>query len=419
MKNAATRVALCGATVIDGVGEVPLEDRVVVIEGDSIAAVGPREDARVRSLLRGAEVHELHGMTLMPGLIDCHVHLCLRGVRGPDLQLQPPEKTALDALFNAQQQLKHGVTTVRDLGGIGHIDIALREAIARGDVLGPRVIASGEYIRMTGGHGSVSSVRADGVAEALRVTRRQLEAGADWIKIMASGGQSRPNETPTDPEFTREELRAIITEALDHSRPVAVHEHGSKQLKDTLLSGVRTLEHGTYLDQEVVDIMAERQVALCPTGLAYYKQATNENGDVPAWKADRAKVIWAAKQDSIRRALRAGVRVIAGSDSCFTVSHGEGGREIAVLVELGLSSMGAVKAATSVAAEVLGLTEVAGRVEPGLKADLIVIQGDPLQDLAVLGRAPWGIVQGGTMRKWPGLARFGQPAQGPRRRGAP
>ncbi|MEW6217155.1 MAG: amidohydrolase family protein [Candidatus Bipolaricaulota bacterium] len=394
------RFVISGAMMIDGIRDVAVEDEVVVVEEGRVSAVGRADSPGVRPLLQGAKILDGGGMTLLPGLIDCHVHLCMRGVYGPALVLEPPGTTALNAAFNAQRQLIHGVTTVRDVGGQHFVDIALRDAIAGGDIVGPRVIASGHYIAMTGGHGYLTARQADGVAEVTKATREQIRAGADWIKLMASGGQLRRDENPTDPELSAEELRAAITEARNHNKPVAVHEHGSTNLLQTLLAGVSTVEHGTYLSDEVIAVMAERGIALCPTFLPYSLQANNTSGRQPPWRVARAKKLWEDKLANFQRALQGGVRVVAGSDSCLTVSHGEGVREIAWLAEAGMTPIEAIKAATSVAADVLLLGDVIGRIKEGLAADLILVKGNPLEDLSTLASPPHMVMQAGRVLTW-------------------
>jgi len=382
-------VAFVGARVIDGVADRPRLGDVVVVDGGVIRAIGPADHPSVVRAMAGARVVKCEGKTLLPGLIDCHVHVSLRGQAfGPALAAEPPEVTALNAAANARELLCRGVTTVRDVGSKDRVAIALRDAVARGDLPGPRIVASGQLIAMTGGHGDLIARQADGPEEVRRAAREQIRAGADWIKVMASGGVLKVGEEPGSPELSEEEMRAAVIEAKNHNKPVAAHAHGTQAIKNAVLAGVDSVEHGTYLDDETIELMASRGVALCPTFWVYQRMASaGEGTPLTPYVIAKSREVWEAKQEPFRRALRAGIRVVAGTDGGSpAMPHGFVADEVQLLADAGMSPMAAIKAATSAAADLLGVGHLVGRVAEGLRADLILVGGDPVADLSCLGR---------------------------------
>src|SRR6266700_5437107 len=254
-------LVLVGATLIDGTGAEPVRGRAVVVEQGRIAQVVDISRApRARRI-------DLEGHTLLPGLINCHVHLCLGAEADPVRALKddPAPLTALKALRHAQETVEAGVTTVRDLGGREYVELAVRRAIAEGHFPGPRILAAGRPICMTGGHGSFLGREADGPDDARKAVREQLKAGADVIKLIATGGVMTPGVEPGSSQLTLEEMRAAIDEARKAGRRTAAHAQGSTGIADAIEAGITTIEHGIYLTDEIIASMKAKGVFLVPT----------------------------------------------------------------------------------------------------------------------------------------------------------
>jgi imidazolonepropionase-like amidohydrolase len=355
------------------------------VEGERILEVAaPRRAAGGESRI------DLAGLTLMPGLINCHVHLCLAGDADPvtSMMREPVTLTALRIALHARAALEAGVTTVRDLGGREYAELAVRAAIAQGLVPGPRVFAAGKLICMTGGHGAWVGREADGADDVRKAVREQLKAGADVIKVIATGGVMTRGVEPGAAQLGLDELRAAVDESARAGRRVAAHAQGSAGIADAVTAGVASIEHGIFLTEEIVARMRGAGTTLVPTLTAAERIATAgpETG-VPDWMVAKARGVTAAHAASFDLARRAGVAIAAGTDAGTPLNpHGGLGAELALMAKHGMSPLACLRAATSSAAALLGLGDRLGRVAPGYLADLIAVEGDPAEDLEALDR---------------------------------
>lgn len=382
--TARSRLALRNVRVLDGRG-ARLERMTLLVEDARILAVGP---VRSTPVPRSFTDLDVGGMTVLPGLIDCHVHLCLGGE--PDvvaaIQEDAPGLTLLKATRYAQATLAAGFTTVRDLGFRDHGVFALQRAIDADLIPGPRIVASGVAICMTGGHARFIGREADGPDAVTAAVRAQLAAGAEVIKVIASGGVLTPGTSPDQAQFTVEELRAAVQEAQRAGRRVAAHAHGASGMKQAIEAGVHSIEHATLLDDDAATAMIQRGVYMVPTLSALATTAACPlHGGVPASAVQKAKQMRARHEASFRAALRRGVRIALGTDAGTPFNyHGENAQELDRMVTLGMSPMEAIVSATSGAAELLGLSDTVGALEPGRQADLLIVDGDPSRRIGVL-----------------------------------
>jgi imidazolonepropionase-like amidohydrolase len=380
-------ILLQNVTLIDGTGTEPQVDMDVLIIGDRISAIGRSGNLSVDH--QNVEVYSLHGMTLLPGLIDCHVHIFADS--GPEGRIHPDEPSGLALLraaYHVRNTLEAGITTIRDLGGQEHREFSLRQAIAAGYCSGPRMVLAGKLLSMTsaGAEAFRGMYReADGADEVRKAAREQLKAGADVIKVMATGAVMTPGERPGASQFTLEEMSAAAEEAHKVGRKMAAHAHGSAGILTAVLAGADTIEHGSLLCEspEAVRLMAERGVFLVPT-LATAAMTTH-GSEIPPFMADNDRNLGDAPQRSVRAALTAGIPIAMGTDAGVPfVRHGDNAIELVLMVEAGLSPMQSIVASTSDAALALGLQHEIGTIEVGKCADLLVIDGDPLADSSVL-----------------------------------
>lgn len=382
--NITKTIALRSIRLIDGRGS-SRERMTVLIQDGRIAAVGTDREI---SVPRGAETPGVRGMTVLPGLIDCHVHLCLGAeadvVR--TIEREAPALTTLKASQFARQTLEAGFTTVRDVGCRDHSIFALKQAIADGLLPGPRVVAAGRAICMTGGHARFIGREADGPVEVVRAVREQLAAGADVIKFIASGGVLTPGTSPECAQMTPEELTAGMTEARRAGRRVAAHAHGADGMKNAIKAGTHSIEHATLMDEEAAGLMREYGVFMVPTLSALATTAAcGLTCGIPESALMKAKSMQARHEASFKKAARAGIHVALGTDAGTPFNyHGENAQELERMVALGMTPMEALVAATSAAATLLGLAQTLGAIEPGKDADLLVIDGNPLSRVTVL-----------------------------------
>jgi len=398
-------VPLCirNVLLIDGAG-ARQERATLVTEGSRIAAVGP--DARVK-VPKGARVIEGKGMALLPGLIDCHVHYCLDA--SPDairsLERDDPTVTAVKAVAHARATLEAGITTVRDVGSRDHISISITRAIRAGIVPGPRTLNAGLAICMTGGHAWFIGRQADGPEEVVKAVREQIRAGADVIKFIATGGVLTPGVSPGEAQFTFEELRAGMEEAARAGRRVAAHAHGAEGMKNAIRAGVHSIEHGTLMDDEALELLLVHKTFLVPTLSAIQSgMEQGRKGGMPDYAVEKCAMLADSLRANFRKAAKAGVRIAMGTDAGTPFNpHGRNAQELRRMVQLGLTPMQAIEAATRSAATLLGLEHEIGTVEPGKQADLLIVNGNPLDDIAVLEQPSriTCVIQGGKIVKWP------------------
>src|SRR5690606_1055457 len=329
------------------------------------------------------------GRTVLPGLINCHVHLTADGA--PDLIGQIESDTVptatLRAARTAWQTLRSGVTTVRDCGAPDNIVIDLAREIERGLVPGPRVQPAGRLITMTGGHGHHIGREADGPDEVRKAARTELKCGAEVLKVMATGGVLTPGVTPMQTALLPEELAVVAQEAHNAGKRVTTHAIGRAGIHNALLAGVDSIEHGFYLDDELLEIAVDRGTFLVPTMLAVDGIIRNAAAGIPAWVVEKAEREAQRQRESFVAAVASGMRIAAGTDAGTPYNaHGDFARELELMVRHGLTPMQALMAATSAAAQNLGLDHDLGTLAVGKLADLVLVDGDPVADITAAGR---------------------------------
>ncbi len=385
-----------------------LTDQIIWIEGDRIKAVGKAADIQ-RQMPSDATVVDLSSATVLPGLIDCHVHLTFApNLIGPGgLRVSYPREALIGAR-NARVTLEAGFTTVRNVGAHGYADIALQEAINAGDVPGPRMLASGPPLSITGGHGDENYLApqfnfsdegvADCVDAVIKRVRENIKYGADVIKFMASGGVLSQGDNPAFAQFNPEEMKAIVDTAHGLGRKVAAHAHGAIAIKYAVIAGVDSIEHGSYINEEDIQLMKQHGTYLVPTlYLGDWLLANYQNLGLTPNMVEKAKVVIPAARQNIGRAFQEGVKVAFGTDAAV-YPHGQNAGEFAVMVKLGLTPLQSIQAATVNAADLIGWQEQVGTVEPGRFADLIAVNGDPLAAVHLLEDVRF-VMKGGEVIK--------------------
>jgi imidazolonepropionase-like amidohydrolase len=391
--SSAEWMVLRGGTVIDGTGAGPRKDSVILVKNDRIFEVADKGSFRLPE--EPIRVFDTEGKFLLPGLIDAHTHVQDSGKESEASLLHEvlPYK-ALRAASHAQRTLEAGFTTVRDLGAELWLDVGLRDAIQDGIVKGPRMQVSGFKITSTGTDFPVfpPEVRVlgretmDSPKEVRKAVRTLLAMGVDWIKVMTSGRTYRKSSSPDALGLTLEETRVAVEEAKNQGRKVSAHAHGNRGVKTALEAGCDSIEHGTVLDERDLEEMARRQIFLVPT-LSYGKrlEKLGASSGLPSYVVEKALNSRRLRLQSFSRALSMGVKIALGSDSGMPfVYHGENAFELAAMVDAGMSSLQAIQAATKSAAELLGLSDQVGTLGAGKWADILVVEGNPLEDIAVL-----------------------------------
>jgi imidazolonepropionase-like amidohydrolase len=369
--------------IIDGKGG-EIQQGFVAVDGNRIVAVGSGQNTP-RPIAK--EVIDVGGGTLLPGIIDSHVHFCLNGEADPMITfLRDSAFTiAYKAERNAYQTLLAGVTTVRDLGSPNDITIHLRNAVNAGIVPGPRILSSGKLICMTGGHGWNMGREADGEAEVRKAVRDQLKAGADVIKLMATGGVMTAGVEAGAPQFTFQELKAGVEEAHKGGRKVSSHVQGAVGLKNALSAGIDSIEHGIFIDDETIAMFLEYKAYLVPTLSAPHNILKNGlKSGIPAYVIKKTEQVAGANVESAKMAFQSGVTIVMGTDAGTPFNlHGANMKELELLCGIGLSPMESIISATTTAAHLLDMEEV-GAIEVDRLADLIVVNGNPLDDITIL-----------------------------------
>ncbi len=392
-----TSFLLRDVTVVDGTGADPVPGQALVVEGRRIAWIGPVGSAPSTA---PENVVEGGGRTVLPGLVNCHVHLTADG--SPDLMAQAQGDTVpqatLRAAANAWTTLRSGVTTVRDCGAADDVVVELAKAVETGFVPGPRIQAAGRVITMTGGHGHFIGREADGPDEVRKATRAEIKAGAAVIKVMATGGVLTRGVSPTQTALLPEELTVVAQEAHNSGRRVTTHAIGRAGIHNALISGIDSVEHGFYLDDELLDIAVAQGTFLVPTILAVDGIVRNGTAaGIPDWVVDKAEREAAKQRESFAAAVASGMRIAAGTDAGTPFNrHGDLASELALMVEHGLSPMQTLVAATGGAAENLGMAQDIGTLEVGKLADLVVVDGDPVADITATARVVL-VVKGGVV----------------------
>ena len=385
------RLVLRAPRLLDGTGAGPVPDAALLLDGGRIAYAGPA--AGLPDGSDRIEAVDFPRATLLPGLVDAHVHLVASG--GPDLAADVPRTEAermLAAVVNARRQLEAGVTLVRDLGSPGAEAVLVGRAVESGAVPGPRVVASGPAVTMTGGHIPYLGRVTDGVEAMRAAVRANLALGAGCIKVVATGGVLTPGVDPREPAYTQAELDALVDEAHRLGLTVAAHAIGEGGVVAALRAGVDSIEHGMFLDQRAVDLFLDTGARLSATFLAPHGILAGPS--VPGWIKDRARPAAEAQARSFRAAVSAGVHAVAGTDAGTPDNpHGGIAREVAFMAEAGLDTLLAVKAATGEAAHLLGVPD-RGVLRQDAAADVLVADGDVAADLGALQR-PLAVYQDG------------------------
>lgn len=385
-----------GGKLIDGTGAAPIENAVLVIKDGQIMSVGPAGSA---DLTGPATVIDATGQTVMPGLIDAHLHLFgIKSINPVTWVIDNPLHRAMRAALDAWKVVDAGFTAVRDAGGLN--GLYLKRAVEEGSIIGPRIMAAGRVVSQTAGHGDIHMVPiefassvglgrvADGVGECRKAVREQLREGADFIKIMTTGGVMSEKDKPTACQFSMEEIRAMVEEARNAGVRIASHAQGTNGIKNALFAGVDSIEHGICLDDECIELMVKQGSYLVPT-LAIVDALVTKGPKfgLPAVNLEKARSVQEVHIESVKRARAAGVKIGLATDYLTDPLSpmGENAVELDLYVnKIGFTPMEAIVCATKVNSEVLALQDKIGTLEPGKLADLLIVKGDPLKDIRIL-----------------------------------
>ena len=411
---AAAATLIHAGRVIDAVGDAPLLERTVVVEGERIVAI----EAGYRKPGANDRVIDLRKGTLLPGLMDMHVHLTSQQSRTSELERfkKDAPDVAIDGVVYAQRTLQAGFTTVRDLGDSFLASLALRDAINAGKLSGPRIFAAGKSIATTGGHADPTNGWADflggkdvgphegvidGPQAAVQAVRQRYKEGSDLIKITATGGVLSIAKNGLNPQFTEEEIRAVVVTAHDYGFKVAAHAHGAEGMKRAVRAGVDSIEHGTFMDAETMELMKQKGTYYVPTITAgsWVFDRSQEPGFFPEVVRPKAASIGPVIQGTFAKAYKAGVKIMFGTDTGVS-AHGDNAREFVLMVEAGMPALEAIKSATIVPAKYLDIDDRLGTVQVGKLADLVAVPGDPLADIGAMQRVNF-VMKGGVVHRAP------------------
>lgn len=382
-------------TLIDGTGKPPVNDAVILINNGIIEYVGTENSLNVPNT-KIIKI-DADGGFLLPGFIDSHLHMMANGFHMEDTMYNPLALFFYNAVENMRRTVNAGVTTVRD-GGLA--DYGVKMAVEKGLITGPRMQISVSPLSITGGHfdfwlksgfdmkisypGYPDSV-CDGVEEVRRKVREIMRAGAEVIKVMATGGVMSANDSPEHPQFSQEEFEVIIEEARTRGIKTMAHAHGAEGIKNAAEAGIDSIEHGTYLDKEATKMILEKKIYLVPTLITQkYNKIKAESGSIPEYSVEDAIRIVGIHRENIKRAYKAGVSMVMGTD-CGVIEHGVNLQELGLLCEIGMTPTEAIMSGTKIAAECLGWQDKIGTLEAGKLADIVVSKTDPLSDIKSLG----------------------------------
>ena len=404
--QASKRVVVQAGRLLDVRTGKTLTDQAIVIEDDKIVSVGPAASAAAAA---GTATIDLSHATVLPGLIDAHTHLTFNpgGTGYPGLGISNPREALIGAK-NARLTLEAGFTTVRNVAARGYSDIALRDGINAGDVPGPRIMASGPALGITGGHcdnnllpyeyhASLEGV-ADGVEAVQHRVREVIKYGADVIKICATGGVMSKGDDPNTPQFTLEEMKAIVAEAHRLGRKVAAHAHGAQGVIWASEAGVDSVEHGHLMNDAAIATLKKNGTYLVPT--LYLMDWFRENAakaNVPEFSLRKMEMVTQVGQANVKKAMAAGVKIALGTDAAV-YPHGLNARELGVYVRMGMTPLQAIQSATVSDADLLGWSDKIGTLEAGKFADIIAVDGDPLKDVSILEHVKF-VMKGGEVVK--------------------
>ena len=410
MTTAPTATVIHAGTLLADADQAPKQRQSILVKAGRIAAI----TAGFVEPPGGAHVIDLKDKFVLPGLIDCHVHLT--GQFGPGYRLRVVEdsdaKIGLNGAYHARLTLKAGFTTVRDVGALGHPDtiFALRAAVAEGKVPGPRILCVGTILSPTGGHGQTYGYRedvcacvqshsgtCDGVDDCRRAVRRQVSFGADAIKFVATGGVLSNINAGIDQQFVDDEIRTIIETAHGLGRRVAAHAHGANGINAALKYGVDSIEHGSFLDDESIKLFLDRKAYHVPTiiaGVTALEMAKSSPDMTPA-QAEKAFMVGTKIKAALARSHAAGVNIAFGTDMGVG-PHGQNAREFGYMIEAGMKPIEAIKAATINASKLLDIAGEVGTLATGKSADIIAVEGNPLDDVTTLERVQFVMARGGV-----------------------
>ena len=394
--STAQQTYIHAGKLISCVDESVQQDKTIVIEDDKIVSI---EDGYIES--EDAILIDLRECTVMPGLMDMHTHLMMEHHKDvySDKFFLNESDFALRSTVYAKRTLMAGFTTVRDLGDNGINSVSLRKAIKEGWIVGPRIYTAGKSLATTGGHadptnGQKGKFREDGgpvqgvvngVDDARKAVRQRYKDGADMIKLTATGGVLSLAASGQNPQFTTEELETIVNTAKDYNMTVAVHAHGAEGMKRAVLAGVDSIEHGTFMTSEIMRLMKERGTYLVPTISAgvWVGEKAEEEGYFPAVVRPKAREIGPVILKTFAKAYQAGVKIAFGTDSGVS-PHGDNGREFQLMVAGGMPEIKTIQSATIEAARLLKIEDKLGTLEPGKLADLVAVEGDPIEDIRIM-----------------------------------
>jgi imidazolonepropionase-like amidohydrolase len=382
--------------LIDGTGKPPMENVTIVVRGDVIESI--LRGAPSAELQRDARIVDLSKQTVLPGLMDCHDHITGTPGDGGDTQMlqETDAHQALWGAMHAKITLDKGFTTIRNVGSGSYAEVALKRFINQGLFPGPRIYTATRGLGITGGHADINGWSpdvplrgyaqiVDGVDAIRHAVREQIKYGADLIKITASGGVLSSGDSVNHEQYSEEEIRAAVEEAARLGRKVAAHAHAAKAIVNAARAGVASIEHGSLIDDEGIALMKQKGTYMVPTlyTLDFIIDEGKENG-VPQYGIDKAREISKVQRANLRKAYQAGVKFAYGTDAAV-FPHGRNARDFAILVDqLGVPPMEAIRMATQYAADLIGISDKVGTIEPGKWADLIAVAGDPLQNIRLL-----------------------------------
>ena len=412
-KPAPKPVYIRAGRLFDATSDSVRENVVIVVMGERIQSVGP---ASAVTIPAGSTVIDLSHDTVLPGLIDCHTHLGARADRYDEIYRfkDTPFSSAFAAVVNARKTLEAGFTSVRDVGSEPFLAVDLRNSINEGLVPGPRIVASGPGISITGGHGDLNNYSpqtqvhmfpeerdfqiADGVDQIRHVVRAQVKYGVDVIKILATGGVLSKGDSPGAPQFTPEELKAAAEEAHMAGRKIAAHAHGTQGIKNAILAGIDSIEHASLIDDEGIRLAKERGVYLVMDiyNDDYILGKAIEFG-LPKENVEKEKEVGKKQRENFERAVKAGAKMAFGTDA-GVYPHGDNAKQFFYMVKFGMTPAQAIRAATSSAADLIGRAKDVGTVEAGKYADIIAVSADPLQDVRALENVGF-VMKGGVVVK--------------------
>jgi len=396
-------VVVKGGNLIDGTGAKPLKNSAIVIEGARITAVGKESDVVIPKKAKKTEI-DASGKTVMPGLIDSHLHLIgLKTDRFLEEEIvRPFQLSLIKSVYDTIDLLEAGFTTVKDCGGFG---IYLKRAIAEGTTRGPRILSAGYVLSQTAGHGDAHylpvewvdarvskrgmSLLCDGVPECIKAARHALREGADFIKVCTSGGVMSMVDRPEHTQFTLEEIKAIVEEARHVGKFVTAHCQGTEAMKNSIIAGVKTIDHAFYPDDEVIEMAKKKKdVVFVPTlSINWRIISEGEKAGYPPWAVAKGKEVWEITIKNIAKLYKAGLTIASATDFCGSplLKMGTNAMELELLIKhCGFKPMDALIAATQNGSKACGLDKQIGTIEKGKLADVILVDGDPLKDIKVL-----------------------------------